>query len=694
LLKLKKIRLKTILQSHLKNRKFVHAKSNATGKKKRLNQKGLKRKLLLRFMLITVSICIVFGGTTVFLIYQNSVNFMKEEVDASAKAYSQVVMNSLGKYRTAVTDISEDSKLNDASLSEEDLIQELDYQSMIHGFFKVDLADDSGKTLKGDDISGEEYFKEASNGRFSTSSTYYSKEDSGMLVTMAVPMSAPSNSANILSNRVLTCSISVGTLNGLLDEVTIGKSGYGFIVDRTGKIVADKDVGHVLDAVNYIELAKKDASYSGMGKVVQQMSEMKTGGQETTLDGKQVYISYRPVSNADDWSIAMVAVKSEMLGGMYTAIYITLALVAAFILLSILISGGIAGPIIKPILSLAGRIETLADGDLHSAVPVVHTKDEVESLSQTFGSTVKSLNGYIEEISAVLGNMADGDFTVMPQREYLGDFAAIKKAMDSILLSMNLMFGEIRKMADQVAGGAQQTAEGANALAQGATEQAGTIEQLAASMKEVTQKVNDSVQYTQKADSLVLNVTRQVTQGSQQMKQMIAAMARIEESSGKIEKINKTIEDIAFQTNILALNAAVEAARAGEAGRGFSVVADEVRNLAGKSSEAAKDTSALIQDSIGAVAEGHKIADDTSASLNGIVDGVESMAQLFGSISRASSEQAKAIGQINQGSEQISAVVQSNSATAEQSSATSQELNRLAQMLKTTLSQLKLQDNS
>ncbi|MCI1965350.1 MAG: methyl-accepting chemotaxis protein [Oscillospiraceae bacterium] len=691
---MKKIRLKTILQSHLKNRKFVHAKSNATGKKKRLNQKGLKRKLLLRFMLITVSICIVFGGTTVFLIYQNSVNFMKEEVDASAKAYSQVVMNSLGKYRTAVTDISEDSKLNDASLSEEDLIQELDYQSMIHGFFKVDLADDSGKTLKGDDISGEEYFKEASNGRFSTSSTYYSKEDSGMLVTMAVPMSAPSNSANILSNRVLTCSISVGTLNGLLDEVTIGKSGYGFIVDRTGKIVADKDVGHVLDAVNYIELAKKDASYSGMGKVVQQMSEMKTGGQETTLDGKQVYISYRPVSNADDWSIAMVAVKSEMLGGMYTAIYITLALVAAFILLSILISGGIAGPIIKPILSLAGRIETLADGDLHSAVPVVHTKDEVESLSQTFGSTVKSLNGYIEEISAVLGNMADGDFTVMPQREYLGDFAAIKKAMDSILLSMNLMFGEIRKMADQVAGGAQQTAEGANALAQGATEQAGTIEQLAASMKEVTQKVNDSVQYTQKADSLVLNVTRQVTQGSQQMKQMIAAMARIEESSGKIEKINKTIEDIAFQTNILALNAAVEAARAGEAGRGFSVVADEVRNLAGKSSEAAKDTSALIQDSIGAVAEGHKIADDTSASLNGIVDGVESMAQLFGSISRASSEQAKAIGQINQGSEQISAVVQSNSATAEQSSATSQELNRLAQMLKTTLSQLKLQDNS
>lgn len=663
-------------------------KSGANSGRKVFSQKGLEKKLLMRFMLITISICILFGGTSVLLIYQNSMDFMENEVNASVKAYSQVVNNSLGKFKTAVSDISEDSKLLDQSLSNEDLIRELDYQCRTHGFFKVDLADESGKTIKGLDIGKEDYFKEAKDGRFSMSSTYYSKEDSGMMVTMATPIDEGDDS----SVRILVCSISIGTLNSLLNDVTIGKSGYGFIVDGTGKIVADKNLNNVLDSVNYIDLAKKDSSYSGIADIVKQMAAKKTGGKMTTLNGQQVYISYLPVSNADNWSIGMVAVQSEMLSGMYTAIYITLALIAAFILLSIFISRKISKPIVKPILSLAGRIETLADGDLHSEVPAVNTKDEIASLSKTFGSTVESLNGYIGEISTVLGGIANGDFTLEPKLDYRGDFTAIKNALSSIIQSLNSMFSEISRMADQVAGGSQQVAEGAQSLAQGATEQAGTVEQLAASMKEVNQKVDESAQYAKKADSIALDAMNQVTHGSQQMEDMITAMARIEESSGKIEKINKTIEDIAFQTNILALNAAVEAARAGEAGKGFSVVADEVRNLAGKSSEAAKNTSALIQDSIGAVTQGRKIADETAASLKEIVNSVESMATLFGSISKSASEEAKAIGQINQGSEQISAVVQSNSATAEQSSATSQELNRLAQSLKDTLSNLKLQD--
>lgn len=684
---MKKLHLKTFLQTFFKRRKTTRVKSVKTHADKKAFQQGLKRKLLFRFMLVTVSICIVFGGTSVYLIYQNSMSFMRSEVDVSAKAYARVFDNSLSKYRTAITDISQDRKFFDKSLSNDDLVQELDFQGMSHGFFKVDLADSTGKTVRGRDISKESFFKEALDGHFTTSSSFYSKEDSGMVVTMATLVSSEDGG----SPKVLTCSISIGSLNGLLNDVTIGKSGYGFVVDNTGKTIADKNLNNVLNSVNYMELAKKDSSYSGIAGIVKQMAENKTGGGSATLNGQEVYISYLPISNTD-WSIGVVAVKSEMLSGMYTAIYIILALIAAFILLSILISARVAVPIVKPILSLAGRIGTLADGDLHSEVPVVHTKDEIESLSKTFGSTVEALNGYIEEISTVLGGIAEGNFTVTPQREYRGDFTAIKDALNVIIQSMNSTFGEISQMADQVAGGSQQVAEGANALAQGATEQAGTVEQLSASLKEVTQKVDESAQSAKSADSIALGARSQVTHGSEQMEKMIAAMVRIEESSGKIEKINKTIEDIAFQTNILALNAAVEAARAGEAGKGFSVVADEVRNLAGKSSEAAKNTSVLIQDSIGAVAEGRRIADETATSLKEIVDSVESMATLFGSISKSAVEEAKAIGQINQGSEQISAVVQSNSATAEQSSATSQELNRLAQVLKSTLSEFKLQD--
>lgn len=218
------------------------------------------------------------------------------------------------------------------------------------------------------------------------------------------------------------------------------------------------------------------------------------------------------------------------------------------------------------------------------------------------------------------------------------------------------------------------------------------MEELAATINEISNQVKSNAENAHNVNKLADDVGLKMTESNQQMQTMIEAMKEISSSSSEIGKIIKTIEDIAFQTNILALNAAVEAARAGEAGKGFAVVADEVRNLASKSAEASKNTAVLIESSILAVEKGTKIADETAHTLLESVEGAQKVTRTIDQISKASEEQASSISQITQGIDQISNVVQTNSATAEESAAASEELSGQAQILKGLISQFKLKD--
>jgi len=278
------------------------------------------------------------------------------------------------------------------------------------------------------------------------------------------------------------------------------------------------------------------------------------------------------------------------------------------------------------------------------------------------------------------------DVNILSESDVLGT------SLSKMERNLNRMFGEIRTSSTQVSTGSKQVADGAQILAHGAIQQAASIQELSDSISEIAEKTKANAAIAEKTSKLSSEIRANAEKGSNQMDEMIVAVQHINEASMNISKIIKTIDDIAFQTNILALNAAVEAARAGQHGKGFAVVAEEVRNLASKSAEAARDTGDMIQDSMEKAELGSRIAGETADSLKGIVAGINESSALIAEIAGASEEQSEGISLINIGIEQVTHVVQQNSATAEESAAASDQMSSQSSMLQELISQFNLKD--
>lgn len=562
------------------------------------------------------------------------------------------------------------------------------YQDNVLNVWYMDVAANEAVLQDNSRILGSEvdfsqrewYIKCADQKKTIVTSAYEDESTHQMVVTVAGPVMSNGQMVGIIG-----IDVSLEELSNNLNAISIGEGGYVVLIDSANVILASPDPS----------LVGSDASQVGCSQNMldvllnnQTVEGLPYTQNDSSYYGSTVYLS--------DYGYELLGVlhASEFDGHVASTVRVV---VIGFVLCAVILAAIVtllAVSIIRPLKKLSNVAEHLADGDLDVDYQA-KGHDEVATLGVSIARIVERLKTYIQyidELSAVLNQMSQGDLVFQLEYDYQGEFAKLKDALLNIQRNMSNTLSSVSQAAIQVNMGADQIATGAQALAQGATEQASAVQDLSNTVRELEEKVTNGAQQANDMIARLEQVKNEVDASNGQMQEMLAAMGDISRHSSDIGKIIKTIDDIAFQTNILALNAAVEAARAGEAGKGFAVVADEVRSLAGKSAAAAKETNELIEHSVTAVKRGEGIAHSTADVLASAASKSTEVVAAIEQVTRDYQDQADHLRDIATGVEQISTVVQTNSATAEESAAASQELAGQASYMQGEINRFHLQN--
>ena len=632
-------------------------KNNSHSQKTRRSLNGRILKNTTLNILILVIICCVIMALSMQSLANN---ILLDSLQPMARQSSKTVEANIHMLADRMMTIAGDSRMSstgtdnvrlDTAVIRKNRKEVLTEAAEIYELHTIALYDLQGRLIQGIDGAPENLednffalLKETDNLTTSSSTIF----DGKLGITMGMPVKENQETAFYVVGVY-----KYDALNDVISSINLGRHGTAYMVNREGLVTGHPDQSLVLAESTLAQL--NDGNEESLSHVM----SGETGSEEYSIGNENMLMAFSPIRGTQ-WFLVIQIPKSDYDHLINAAMMVAILSTLAVLIISILVVLRLSRSISRPVKSVTNRMVALSDGDLHTEVTHVNSRDELELMTQTLDATVESVNRYISDIQQVLTQIADGNLKVSAQVDYKGDFALIRTSLCTIAQSMNETIKGFRSAATRLAAMSEELNGQSGQLHQASLEQNQSTEALIHEVSHVKERLSGVTESSSQTRAKTEEIAQCIQEANSRMSSLTNAMDDISSNAQEITKIAKAIEDIAFQTNILAINASVEAARAGEAGKGFAVVANEVKQLAAKSAEAAQNATEMVTSTKDIIQTGVELTADTAGSFSAISSVSDQISAISDTLVAAVNSQQNALSLMDERIEAISEIADRN----------------------------------